>query len=63
MPKTAKKPMGSVVSVVRESSTGQFLAAAKRLKDTNTATPEIARSKLKELGILGKDGKLSKNYK
>lgn len=65
-----RKPEGfSVASVAsqakigRESSTGRFLAAAKRMKIANTASPEVARSKLIELGILGKDGKLSKNYK
>jgi hypothetical protein len=29
----------------------------------NTATPEAARTKLKELGIMGSNGKLSKQYR
>jgi hypothetical protein len=41
----------------------QFSAAAKRMLAENTASPEIARQKLRELGILTPSGRLSKNYK
>lgn len=53
----------SQIKIGRDSQTGRFLAAAKRMQAANTASPEVARSKLKQLGILGSDGKLSKNYK
>lgn len=29
----------------------------------NTATPEVARAKLQQLGIVGTDGKLTKPYR
>ena len=47
----------------RESSTGKFLKVVQRMKEANTKSPEVARSKLQELGILGSDGKLSDDYK
>ncbi len=58
---SAKKT--SQVKAARDGSTRQLAAVAQRMKDTNTASPEIARTKLKELGILSGNGKLSKNYK
>ena len=63
--KTASpKSPGAKVSKTRgDSSTARFLAAAERLKVANTASPEIARAKLKEMGILDENGKLSENYK
>jgi hypothetical protein len=39
----------------RSDRVGAYTAA-------NTASPESARAKLKELGILGHDGKLAKPY-
>ncbi len=46
-----------------DSPTSRLLRAAERLKTANTASPEIAREKLVELGILSTTGGLSKNYK
>jgi hypothetical protein len=63
MSKTRKPVDRPQLPVARDSSTGQFLAAAERMKRANTASPKVARAKLKELGILGADGKLSKHYK
>ena len=40
-----------------------FQETAKRMQQANTASPEIARSKLKDLGILASDGRLSDKYK
>ena len=63
MAKSEKASTRASQKIGRESQTGRFLAAAKLMKVANTASPDVARSKLKELGILGADGKLSKNYK
>lgn len=47
----------------RDASSRQFVETVERMRRENTASPEIARSKLKELGILTSDGRLSDKYK
>lgn len=58
IPKAAKEP-----SLVQGAAMKEFIRTVETLRQANTATPEIARSKLKELGILTSDGRLSDNYK
>ncbi len=45
------------------ASTRSFEETVKRMRQVNTASPQVARSKLKELGILSSDGRLSDKYK
>jgi len=47
----------------RESSTGQFVARAEKWANANSASKEAASSKLKEMGIYDRNGKLSKDYR
>lgn len=58
-----KVAASSAHKVGRDSSTGQFVQAAARMRKTQTGSADVARSKLKELGILSSNGGLSKNYK
>ena len=41
----------------------RFSEAVRLMTIENTKSPEIARIKLQEMGILGSDGELSDNYK
>ncbi|MDX2258026.1 MAG: hypothetical protein NW205_03845 [Hyphomicrobiaceae bacterium] len=41
----------------------QFSKTAKRMIAENTSSPDIARQKLRDMGILTASGRLSKNYK
>ena len=56
--KAAKKP-----EVVQDAAMKDFIRTVEKMRRANTASPEIARSKLKELGILTSDGRLSDKYK
>jgi hypothetical protein len=58
-----KGSSGSGTRVIRDVDTGEFLQAAKVYSASNTATREAARSKLKELGISDRSGKLGKHYR
>lgn len=58
----SKGPLASSLSK-RPSDTDRFIEVAERMKVANTASLEIARSKLQEMGILSDDGRLSDKYK
>lgn len=56
-------PKGTSTVTRREQQTGQFVEAAERYASANSASQEIARAKLQELGIIDASGKLTKTYK
>jgi hypothetical protein len=49
--------------VLDENDAAEFAAAARQYVAANTATPQAARSKLEELGIIDSEGNLTKNYR
>ena len=57
------KKIGTSPVASREGRTGQFVEAASRYAAANSASTELARAKLEELGIIDASGKLSKTYK
>jgi len=57
-----EKPKGSRQVGSRETTTARVLQAARAYRAANTASKDVATGKLKELGILSSNGKLSKNY-
>ena len=62
---TRSGKLSSTGSVQARSAaqTQSFVETVNRMRQANTASPEVARSKLKELGILSSDGRLSDKYK
>jgi hypothetical protein len=66
MPKQSSGPKrGSLGTgkIARQSDTERFVEVAGRMRVTNTASRDVAVGKLKELGILTSDGRLSDKYK
>jgi hypothetical protein len=49
--------------VLRDSDTGEFVTAARAYSSSNSASKEIAKTKLKELGIVDSSGKPGKHYR
>lgn len=60
-PKQGALPESAKVG--RQSETGRFVEVAERMRVTNTASRDVAVRKLKDLGILTNDGRLSDKYK
>ena len=59
----ASKKVGSSTVVGRDSRANQFVEAASRYASANSASTELARAKLEDIGIIDATGKLSKLYK
>lgn len=60
---SGKNPASSSGKISREAATGKFVERANSWVSANTATPDVARAKLRELGIHDNRGKLGKDYK
>ena len=48
--------------MMSEQELRDFIDAMKRLREANTASPEIARAFLKEEGFLDEDGEVAEPY-
>jgi hypothetical protein len=60
---TDRRPPAKKGTPTTKSRTDQFVEAASRYASANSASKEIARAKLQELGIIDASGKLTKTYK
>jgi hypothetical protein len=60
-----KKQRSSVSGqrILGSLDTGRFVTAANAYSSSNTASKEIAKSKLRELGIVDNSGKPGKHYR
>lgn len=48
--------------IIRDADTGVFVEAARTYSSSNSTSKEVAKGKLRELGIVDRHGKLTKNY-
>ena len=62
-PRSGKSTSDRLTQVNRPAGSQSFVETTNRMRQANTASPEVARSKLKELGIISSDGKLTDKYK
>jgi hypothetical protein len=58
-----KKGSSGGTRIIRDADTGQFVEAARSYASSNTASRAAAKSKLGELKITDRSGKLSKDYR
>lgn len=66
MTKKSESPTSSTSpksKIGRDSSSGQFFARAEKWATANSASKEAASSKLKDMGIYDRNGKLAKDYR
>lgn len=50
-------------TIGQDSGSGRFVARAEKWATANSASKEAASSKLKEMGIYDRNGKLAKEYR